>query len=80
MKSEPDWVSQAKVVWGEEWVSPMARAIGKSLRTVQRWKANALQTGTMNERRGEPSADVKALIRSLAKRIEDWRVKQGGTD
>lgn len=80
MKSEPDWVTHAKVIWGEEWVSDMARTIGKPLRTVQRWKANALQTGPMNERRGEPDAEVKALIKGVAKRIYDWRAKQTKRD
>lgn len=46
------------LLYGEQWQSPLARALGVSVRTVQRWAAD----------RSVPPAGVRAELEALVKR------------
>lgn len=50
------WTRACKLLWGDDWIAPAADVLGKSRKTLERWKSGAIQIPPEAER------EIQALI------------------
>jgi hypothetical protein len=80
------WTKACKLLWGEDWIAPLAEVLGKSRKTVERWKVGSVQIPPEVEReiqsmapfaREDVAREYGRLLRRHARGesisdMEDW--------
>jgi hypothetical protein len=51
-----NWTRACKLLWGDDWIAPAADVLGKSRKTLERWKAGSIQIPPEAER------EIQALV------------------